>query len=85
MWENINGEYIWIDKELGADEYARLSMEQRNVYYVDDHRSNAGRGLSASGVALGVAGGIVGAKVVGSIGGRLFCILLLITFLILLG
>lgn len=84
MWENINGEWIYIDKEMGAEEHARLTMEQRNVRVAGNHCYDAGRGLSAGGLAIGVASGIVGARVVSRIGGWLFWIILLLFLVMIL-
>lgn len=71
MWECINGEWIWMDKEMGADEYERQNAvgvyESRPFVDVRDH----GKCLSAGGVALGVAGGMIAAKAAPRIGGWL--------------
>lgn len=74
MWENINGEWIYMDKELGADEYERQLAEERAVRYAGRRCADVGRGLSAGDVAVGVAGGLIGAKAVSRIGGWLFWI-----------
>lgn len=68
MWEIINGEYIWIDKEMGADEYARQNSSL--VYSGDAQRCvrDYGDRLTASGVAVGVAGGVIAAKVASRVG-----------------
>ena len=71
MWEYINGEWIWMDKEMGADEYER---QNAIGFYEDcspaDVRAH-GKRLSAGGVALGVAGGMIAAKAAPRIGGWL--------------
>lgn len=71
MWECINGEWIWMDKEMGADEYERQNAvgvyESRSFADVRDH----GKRLSAGGVAVGVAGGMIAAKAAPRIGGWL--------------
>ena len=68
MWENINGEYIWIDKEMGWEEYERYnSVGNGQVYSCGDMRDH-GRRLTAGGVAVGVAGGMIAAKVASRVG-----------------
>ena len=74
MWENINGEWIYMDKEMGSDEYAR-----QNSFLVrgDDAQRcvrDYGDRLTASGVAAGVAGGMIAAKVVSRVGSWLLWI-----------
>lgn len=74
MWECINGEWIWMDKEMGADEYERLdAVGAYESYSPADVRAH-GKRLSASGIAVGVAGGMIAAKAVPRIGGWLFWI-----------
>jgi hypothetical protein len=71
MWENINGEQIWIDKEMGYEEYERHnSVGNDKVCSCGDVRRHGDR-LSAGGVAVGVAGGMIAAKVVSRVGGWL--------------
>lgn len=71
MWENINGELIWIDKEMGWEENERRnSVGNDKVCSCGDVRRHGDR-LSAGGVAVGVAGGMIAAKVVSRIGGWL--------------
>ena len=71
MWECINGEWIWIDKEMGADEYERQNaISSYENYSPIDVRAH-GKRLSAGGVAVGVAGGMIAAKAVPRIGGWL--------------
>lgn len=68
MWEIINGEYIWIDKEMGADEYARQNSSL--VYNSDAQRcvrDHSDR-LTASRLAVGVAGGMIAAKAASRVG-----------------
>lgn len=68
MWENINGELIWIDKEMGWQENERRnSVGNDQVCACGDVRAH-GRGLTAGGVAVGVAGGMIAAKAVPRIG-----------------
>jgi hypothetical protein len=69
MWENINGEFIWIDKEMGWEENERYnSVGNDKVCSCGDVRGH-GRRLTAGGVAVGVAGGMIGAKVVSKVWG----------------
>lgn len=78
MWENINGEYIWIDKEMGWKEYERYnSVGNDKVCSYGDVRRHGDR-LTAGGVAVGVAGGMIAAKAVSRVGSWLLWISLLI-------
>lgn len=73
MWENINGELIWIDKEMGYEEYERYnSVGNDKVCSCGDMRRHGDR-LTAGGVAVGVAGGMIAAKVVSRVGSWLLC------------
>lgn len=68
MWEIINGEYIWIDKEMGYQENERHnSIDTHPTCACGDVRGHGDR-LSAGGVALGVAGGMIATKVVSRVG-----------------
>jgi hypothetical protein len=69
MWENINGEWIWMDKEMGADEYERQNAIGPYAGYTPADVRAHGKRLSAGGVAVGVAGGMIAAKAVPRIGG----------------
>lgn len=71
MWENINGECIFMDKEMGADEYERQVAESNRIRNAGRVYADAGRGLGAGGVAVGVAGGVMAAKAASRIGGWL--------------
>ena len=74
MWENINGEFIWIDKEMGWEENERYnSVGNDAVCSCGDVRRHGDR-LTAGGVAVGVAGGMIAAKAVSRIGSWLFWI-----------
>lgn len=80
MWENINGEYIWIDKEMGWEENERhYSSSNDSICSCGDVRRHGDR-LSASGVALGVAGGMIAAKAVPRVGSWLLWIAAIILF-----
>ena len=71
MWENINGEYIWIDKEMGWQENERQnSVDIHSTCACGDVRRHGDR-LSAGGIAVGVAGGMIAAKAVSKVGGVL--------------
>ena len=79
MWECINGEWIYMDKEMGADEYERQnSAEVYTGYSPADVRAH-GKRLGAGGVALGVAGGMIAAKAAPRIGGWLLWMALFLT------
>lgn len=83
MWENINGEWIWMDKEMGADEYERQNAIGSYADYSPADVRAHGKRLSAGGVALGVAGGMIAAKAAPRIGGwflwmALFVVLVMI-------
>ena len=71
MWEQINGEWIWMDKEMGADEYERQNSSHANEMYSPADVRTHGERLTAGGVAVGVAGGMIAAKAVPRIGGWL--------------
>lgn len=62
MWENLNGEWIWMDKEMGADEYERSMAGGIYDRSVVEHYSSAGRPVGPGGIAVGVAGGMIAAK-----------------------
>lgn len=71
MWECINGEWIYMDKEMGADEYERQNAIGSYAGYSPADVRGHGKRLSAGGVAVGVAGGMIAAKAVPRIGGWL--------------
>ena len=78
MWENINGEWIYMDKEMGSDEYAR---QNSSLVYSDDAQRcvrDYGDRLTTGRIAVGVAGGMIGAKVVSRVGSWLLWIACLI-------
>lgn len=80
MWENINGEYIWIDKEMGWQENERYnSVGNDQVCSCGDMRRHGDR-LTAGGVALGVAGGMIAAKTASRVGSWLVWIAAIILF-----
>lgn len=68
MWENINGELIWIDKEMGWEENERYnSVGDDQVCACGDVRSHGDR-LSTGGIVVGVAGGMIAAKAAPRVG-----------------
>nr|DAK13466.1 MAG TPA: hypothetical protein [Caudoviricetes sp.] len=71
MWECINGEWIYMDKEMGADEYERQNAIGSYANYSHADVRAHGKRLSAGGVAVGVAGGMIAAKAAPRIGGWL--------------
>ncbi len=79
MWECINGEWIWMDKEMGADEYERQNAVSAYANYSPADVRAHGKRLSAGGVAVGVAGGMIAAKAAPRIGGWLLWMGLFLT------
>lgn len=81
MWENINGELIWIDKEMGWQENERHnSVGIHSTCTCGDVRHHGDR-LTAGSVALGVAGGMIAAKAAPRVGSWLLWIAGLITLI----
>lgn len=74
MWENINGELIWIDKEMGYQEIERHNYVGINQVCTCGNVQRHGDRLTAGGVAVGVAGGMIAAKAVPRIGSWLLWI-----------
>lgn len=81
MWENINGEWLWMDKEMGADEYERQSMESAVYRVGGSGGAIAGNGVSAGSIAVGVAGGMIAAKIAGRVWGWLWWMVVISVFL----
>lgn len=79
MWESINGELIWIDKEMGYTEYERSHASRNDEVYSHNCNCNHGHELSAGGLALGVAGGMIAAKAAPRIGSWLLWMALFVT------
>lgn len=69
MWENINGELLWMDKEMGADEYERQSVELLVPVAGGRDSVSSGNSVSARSIAVGVAGGVIAAKAVSRVWG----------------
>lgn len=81
MWENVNGELIWIDKEMGWQENERYnSVGDDKVCSCGDVRSHGDR-LSAGRVALGVAGGMIAAKAAPKVGSVLLWVAGILTLI----
>ena len=74
MWETINGELIWMDKEMGWEEYERHNSVGNDKVCSCGEVRRHGDLLSAGGVAVGVAGGMIAAKAVPRIGSWLLWI-----------
>lgn len=71
MWELINGEWIWMDKEMGFEEVERQNAIDPYAGHTPADVRAHGKCLSAGGVAVGVAGGMIAAKAAPRIGGWL--------------
>lgn len=69
MWQCINGEWIWMDQEMGFEEVERERVGARVERYTHSDVRDAGRRLTKGDIALGVAGGMIAAKAAPRIGG----------------
>ena len=78
MWENINGEMIWMDKEMGYTEYERSNASRNDEVYSHHCDCNHGHKLSAGRLAVGVAGGMIAAKAAPRVGSWLLWMLALL-------
>ena len=84
MWENVNGGLIWIDKEMGYQENERRNSAGNGaVCSCGDVRRHGDR-LTAGGVAVGVAGGMIGARIISGIWGVLVWIAIFLVALMVL-
>lgn len=81
MWEIINGEYIWIDKEMGWEENERYNSVGNDQVCTCSNVRRHGDRLTAGGVAVGVAGGMIVAKAVSRIGSWLLCMAGILTLI----
>lgn len=81
MWENINGELIWIDKEMGWQENERHNSVGINQVCTCGSVQRHGDRLTAGGVALGVAGGMIAAKAVPKVGSALLWVAGILTLI----
>ena len=81
MWENVNGELIWIDKEMGWQENERYnSVGNDQVCSCGDVRCHGDR-LSAGRGAVGVAGGMIAAKAAPRVGSALLWVAGILTLI----
>lgn len=71
MWQNINGEWLWMDREMGYEEVERERTGVRIERYTHSDVRDAGRRLTKSDIAIGVAGGMIAAKAAPRVGGWL--------------
>lgn len=71
MWQNVNGEWIWMDQEMGYEEVERERIGARVERYTHGDVRDAGCRLSKGDIALGVAGGMIAAKAAPRVGGWL--------------
>lgn len=71
MWQCMNGEWIWMDQEMGFEEVERERVGAVVERYTYSDVRDAGRRLSKGDIALGVAGGMIAAKAAPRIGGWL--------------
>lgn len=71
MWQCMNGEWIWMDQEMGFEEVERERVGAAVERYTYSDVRDAGRRLSKGDIALGVAGGMIAAKAAPRIGGWL--------------
>lgn len=67
----MNGEWIWMDHEMGFEEVERERVGAVVERYTHSDVRDAGRRLSKGDIALGVAGGMIAAKAAPRIGGWL--------------
>lgn len=71
MWRQMNGEWIWMDQEMGFEEVERERVGARVERYSCSDVRDAGRRLSKGDIAFGVAGGVIAAKAASRVGGWL--------------
>ena len=67
----MNGEWIWMDQEMGFEEVERERVGAVVERYTHSDVRDAGRRLTKGDIALGVAGGMIAAKAAPRIGGWL--------------
>jgi len=77
MWQCMNGEWIWMDQEMGYEEVERERVGARVERYSHSDVRDAGCRLTKGDIALGVAGGMIAAKAAPRIGGWLLWIAVL--------
>jgi len=73
----MNGEWIWMDQEMGYEEVERERVGARVERYSHSDVRDAGCRLTKGDIALGVAGGMIAAKAAPRIGGWLLWIAVL--------
>ena len=71
MWRQMNGEWIWMDQEMGFEEVERGRIGSHVERYTYGDVRDAGRRLSKGDIAFGVAGGMIAAKAASRVGGWL--------------
>lgn len=71
MWQCMNGEWIWMDQEMGYEEVERERVGASVERYTHSDVRDAGGRLTKGDIALGVAGGMIAAKAAPRIGGWL--------------
>lgn len=71
MWRDINGEMIWMDDVMGYEEVERerLAAGAGAVSYTYGGVRDVGGGFTKGDIVVGVAGGVIAAKVVGRVWG----------------
>lgn len=68
MWQCMNGEWIWMDQEMGFEEVERERIGASVERYTHSDVCDAGRRLTKGDIAFGVAGGMIGAKAAPRVG-----------------
>lgn len=68
MWQCMNGEWIWMDQEMGYEEVERERVGAVVERYTHSDVRDAGRRLTKGDIALGVAGGMIVAKAAPRVG-----------------
>lgn len=71
MWQCVNGEWIWMDQEMGYEEVERERVGVGVERYTYSDVRDAGCRLSKGDIAFGVAGGVIAAKAASRVGGWL--------------
>lgn len=83
MWQCMNGEWIWMDQEMGYEEVERERVGAAVECYTYGDVRDVGRRLSKGDIALGVAGGVIAAKAAPRVGGWLLWMLVIFVVLFL--
>lgn len=84
MWECINGEWLWMDKEMGADEHERQNVESFVPVAGGCGSASSGNGVSAGSIAVGVAGGMIAAKAASRVWGWFWWMVAIFAFLLII-